>query len=88
MDILDIVPLASVSVAWRAAAAKALQALQAALINGGRRGVWFGRDNWRTEMCPWRKEMCVAEVAHAVAFPTLSLAPAGTWHQILVFVQV
>ena len=76
MDILDIVPLASVSVAWRAAAAKALQALQADLINGGRREVWFGRDNWRTEISTRRKDMCVAEVAHAVAFPTHSLAPA------------
>ena len=79
MELLDIVPLASVSVAWRAVAA-------GALANFGRLAcraplprrsmctrMHFGRDEWRVES---RGAIPFMHVAHAVAFPHRSLAPA------------
>ena len=74
MELLGIVPLASVSVAWRAVAAGALQAWRAKFAPKCMcTRMHFGRDEWRVESVPisiWK------HVAHAVAFPHRSLAPA------------
>ena len=91
MELLDIVPLASVSVAWRAVAAGALQAWRVKFAT--MQALWrkpdasiffarlaerfdrmhFGRDEWRVES---RGAVPFMHVAHAVAFPHRSLAPA------------